>query len=406
MIDAALYPTIDEETGLAFCVYPLKEIGDMQALLFLRAQSNGTQAACIMYPNHRDDWDSEYVIFHPRSSCSYNCQIFADKVYPALLDDRDFNKEDRDRFEGMGGRPFDLIYDLQLVETSELPGNRCAPMHLPRDFKDDGSSEWKYYRPPDVSEQSHPVLRLTRLEHKFYEYLVGKKRTLVDIMHILAGVTKQLRAAIFDNCMYNGTKGSGQIEAERLFMWAGEMDTLNDNWHCSTFRRLVAALFSEKRHRIAANIHPHIEDITPPVMILHGRMFFKVQHFLKMHSYSEFEIEGWPHHTRHHARIIAGVSNIFLFGCIVAVLFPEWARKLHQHCLWSHLIGQMLEGDTANCELFEMWFCRYAAMPKLNKHTFLEDMVYYNDHVHDKYNRLRGSVHAFCFYVQRFASHL
>ena len=169
------------------------------------------------------------------------------------------------------------------------------------------------------------------------------------------------------------------------------MRTYQDNWYNWTFRRAMGSLFSSKSNRDDLDVQ--LEDIVPPVMVMLGRMIFEIQHFVKMHEDSEFSIDGWPAHHAPRARLVTGVTNIFVMGCIVAYLFPStWAHQLHQHSLWSHLIGQILLTPAwdKTAEIFEQHFVKYASMAKLNPNTILETMAHHIDVVQPKYDRLRG----------------
>ena len=144
-----------------------------------------------------------------------------------------FGRDDRDECEGMSRRPFELCYKLVLLCTcsglcshSELEGSDEIQLHPPPGFVDDGTCEWVYYQAPDVSEPDFPELRLTRKEHKVWEFLIGRMRHLRDVMHILAGITKQLRNAFAAHARFNGTKGDGEIEFTRLWLWAGLLECL------------------------------------------------------------------------------------------------------------------------------------------------------------------------------------
>ena len=145
---------------------------------------------------------------------------------------------------------------------------------------------------------------------------------------------------------------------------------------------LRLALLSTLCHREQRkHLDVQIEWLLPPIAIVIGRFLLEAQHYLKLHEYSDVEVDGWP--DSESVWQLAGSLNIFVFGCLVTHLCPEWAEKLHFHVLWCHMIYQLLRWHAWDKteEFFERHFQIYKMMNKKNSETILQDMRYFIDEV-------------------------
>jgi hypothetical protein len=172
------------------------------------------------------------------------------------------------------------------------------------------------------------------------------------------------------------------------------MDTFAHRWHKYTLRRAITALFSHKASR--AHLHVQIEDIVPPVAIVLGRLIMDIQHLFKMHEVSVMEnkytIDGWPVDAAIFGREMTGCLNMWVLGSLVAYLCPDWASKLHQHVMWTHMIWSFLTTTMwdKSAEFFEQHFQNYKRMGKANPDTILAQMAFYVDEVMEKRANVRG----------------
>ena len=120
---------------------------------------------------------------------------------------------------------------------------------------------------------------------------------------------------------------------------AGRKSEVKNNWHIGTLYRAIGTCFCNKMYKPDWDIH--VSDMVPPPLVAIGKRLMEASHFVNMGEESVPAIYGCDAIVAVKLMLIAGSLNLFLFGCMVSLLYPDWARMLHTHDFWMHLPEQV-----------------------------------------------------------------